>query len=465
MLLTDKTGKIVRPAAGEVHPGSVPATVEKLKQQTPTTPRGATVAPEVQQRIKEANAESRELEFLPGKPLPLQPYFGGTEQLGNTCLQPGSLLPSCPLSRFANDLKGYAQDGGLTYSIPMGYTFYNLSGTVPGGENHFNYWNMDARFNWAVFNAPQASSACWITTEVVGHLSLDAQTRSSTPQASAGSMLNPAGNIWGPNGIWLQQLAWQQSFANGKLVVVAGQVDQSNYLDFNSYAGNKNGQFLASPFVNSAVLPMPCNNLGLNIQWQPCESFYATIGGGPNNQTAGGSVWESLSTQDMSYLLELGYVAKNFLGLGPGTYRLQPFWVVANGTGQPGICFNLQQQLGKHSPVGYFARLGVAGADTAIEGTAATVATGFNVTGPLKAIGLAPKLSNDQFGVGFLWGQPGAALQPVVHDNEYAFEAFYTLQLTPTLTLLPDVQMIFNPVNNAVHDRVTQFALQLNLTW
>ena len=100
-----------------------------------------------------------------------------------------------------------------------------------------------------------------------------------------------------------------------------------------------------------------------------------------------------------------------------------------------------------------------------VASTAATVATGFNVTGPLKAIGLAPKLSNDQFGVGFLWGQPGAALQPVVHDNEYAFEAFYTLQLTPTLTLLPDVQMIFNPVNNAVHDRVTQFALQLNLTW
>jgi len=34
------------------------------------------------------------------------------------------------------------------------------------------------------------------------------------------------------------------------------------------------------------------------------------------------------------------------------------------------------------------------------------------------------------------------------HDNEYGFETFDTRQLTPTLRLQPDVQVVWNPVFN-----------------
>ena len=99
---------------------------------------------------------------------------------------------------------------------------------------------------------------------------------------------------------------------------IAGQLDQSNYLDANSYANNSHGQFLNSAFVNSSVLPLPYNNLGLNLQWQPSESWYLMFGSGANNQLAGYSPFDNLSFQNWSYLLEWGLTPTNVAGLGPG---------------------------------------------------------------------------------------------------------------------------------------------------
>jgi len=62
------------------------------------------------------------------------------------------------------------------------------------------------------------------------------------------------------------------------VVLLAALVDQSNYLDANTYAHNSQGQFLNSAFVNSGVLPFAFNNLGLNVQWQPTESWYLMFG-------------------------------------------------------------------------------------------------------------------------------------------------------------------------------------------
>jgi len=45
------------------------------------------------------------------------------------------------------------------------------------------------------------------------------------------------------------------------------------------------------------------------------------------------------------------------------------------------------------------------------------------------------------------------------------FETFYTLQLTPTVRLQPDLQVVWDPVFNRDPGPATVFQLQLVLAW
>jgi porin len=212
------------------------------------------------------------------------------------------------------------------------------------------------------------------------------------------------------------------------------------------------------------VLPLPANNLGLNLQFQPDERWYVMFGTGANNQPAGHSTFDNLSFDNWSYLLEFGLTPSNVFGLGPGIYRLQPFVATVDDATQAGVGLNVQQKLGADSPFGWFGRFGVGGTHVTRNGAEAQVATGFVMEAPLNHLGLCKKL-NDYLGAGFVWSRPSAALEPVAHKNEYGLEAGYVIQLTPLASLQPDVQVIWNPAGNPDAARNVVFQLQLNLVW
>jgi len=98
-------------------------------------------------------------------------------------------------------------------------------------------------------------------------------------------------------------------------------------------------------------------------------------------------------------------------------------------------------------------------------GRAWKVATGLVMQGPLQRAGLVPRLKNDLFGIGFVWSQPSATASKVYHQNEYALESFLTLQLTPTMTLRPDLQAVWNPAFSSEPGPALVCQLQLALTW
>jgi carbohydrate-selective porin OprB len=318
---------------------------------------------------------------------------------------------------------------------------------------------------WAVYDATNSGTAGWLSTEVNAQIGLSSASRHQLPQNNVGSIVNPLATVFGPNGAWISEMAWQQSLMDNKLVVIAGLVDQSNYIDANNYANNSQGQFLNSALVNSGVLPFSFNNLGVNLQWQPGDAWYVMFGSGANNQLAGNSPFANLSFNDWSYLLELGLTPKDVFGLGPGNYRLQPFLATVGGETQAGVGLNVGQQLGKNSPFAYYGRFGVGGSQVTLDGAKAQIATGFAMQAPLKHAGLFPRLSNDYFGAGFIWSQPSAVLRPAAHANEYGFETTYVLQLTPLASIQPDLQVICNPANNPNAGSSVVFQLQLNLTW
>ncbi len=413
---------------------------------------------------EEAENFNGSIAWFPARQPFLMPYLAKRNIPSEFCLQSGSVFPDPVISNFLQSVKTSASNVGVRYRIQQGFTYIGLGG-VASGSSQLAYWSFSLRAVVAILSAPKSGVGLWLTAESSGHLGLDAVSAAQLPRKNLGSIVNPAGAIGGPNGIALRQLALQVSLADGKFVLLAGVINQGRYLDRNIYADTARGQFLNSALVHDAVLPLAGRNLGLLAQWQPTKLFYVMFSMSANNQKTGHSALDNLSLDDISYIMELGLTPQDVLGLGPGVYRVQPFLSSVGGKTQPGVGIDLQQRLGKDSPFGYFARFGVGGATTTLYGAALQFGTGFSVRGPLAKLGLVPRLTNDYAGVGFVWSQPNASRRPAVHFNEYGVEFMYVLQLTRTLTVQPDFQVIQNPANNPKSDTARIFQLQANLIW
>lgn len=460
LLLTDSLAHTIQVATNQLPPPLHPPASTGLPRQIPTAPKGTPQSEEVRQRICEGKAGRV---WFPSTPPTLAPYFANLDEYGNTAVQSGAVWPTDQISGWVQSGKYALSEAGLRYSFCQSLTLVSMT-DVAAGSSTLQYYTAAFRAKWAVTEDPEAGRASWLSTEVNVQQGLSPASRTQTPLGNLGTIANPQATVSGPNGLWVAELAWQQSLADGKLVFLAGQVDQSNYLDANAYANNSQGQFLNSAFVNSDVLPFSFNNLGLNLQYQPNANWYLMFGTGALAQGPGQSPFTRLSFQNWSYLLELGLTPGNFLGLGPGAYRLQPFVATVLGRTQAGVGLNVQQQLGANSPFAWFGRFSVGGTDVTIDGAATQFATGLAMQAPLKYAGVVPRLSNDYLGVGVVWSKPSAARQPAAHANEYGLEAMYVLQLTPLASIQPDFQVIWNAANSPA-ERNFVFQLQLNLTW
>jgi porin len=459
-LLDDQFGRTVHVATNQVPPSLHPPSALGLEQQIPSPQRGVPVSEEVQRRISESKTGR---EWFPATPPALAPYLGSLDDFGNTAIQPGALIPIEPQSLLAQQVKYAASEIGLRYGLWQSLTLVTMS-DVASGSSTLEYYTATFVGKWAVTETRDPGCAGWLSTEGNLQLGLSPASRTQSSQGNLGAIANPLATVFGPNGGWLSELAWQQSLADGAFILIAGLVDQSNYLDANNYANNSQGQFLNSALVNSVVLPFPFNNLGLNLQWQSSKTWYVMFGMGANNQLPGNSPCVDLGFNNWSYLFEFGLTPKDVRGLGPGNYRLQPFLATVDGITQPGIALNVDQQLGKDSPFGWFGRFGVGGSRVTLDGAAVQIGTGLAMQAPLQHLGLVPKLSNDYFGAGFIWSQPSAIFKPAAHADEYGLETTYVLQLTPLASVQPDLQIIWNSADNTADHNII-FQLQLNLSW
>jgi len=469
VLLLDSFGRTIRVSTNEVPKDLLPAEANGLKRQIPTPIRGIPVSRHVLHRA-EATREESEVKLFPPVPPPLMPYLAAQDELGNTAMQPGGLLSLMPLEPFLQNGKFWLSNRGFRYSLDQTINFVNLT-DVAQGDNTLGFYTFDLQAKWAIFDAPQARTAGWITSHVEAKSGLGDNGQTQDAQRNLSSLTDPTGTWSRRNGFRVPELAWQQSFNDGEFVVVAGMVDQGNYLDGNAYANSGRGQFMNSALIDTMVVPLTDSNFGLNLQWQPGEEWYATLAGSAGNGRAGVPPWDDFNWNNWNVVLEAGYSQRNFLGLGPGVYRIQPFLNQANGSPvKTGIGLNFQQQLGINSPLGWFGRFATGGHEHFYGGlqpiaVGSQIGSGVVMHAPLKVLGLVPRLSNDLLGVGFVWSHLSEGTQQIYHPDEFVLETFYTLQLSPLARLQPDVQILWNPAYNPEAGPMAIFQLQFILSW
>ncbi len=401
--------------------------------------------------------------LFPAVPPTLAPYLAGLDELGNTAIQPGAAVDVAPLEPLVQGVKYWLGSRGLRYSMSHALTYTGVPDT-PSGSSSMGYYSLKLYAKWAVYESPAAGTAGWLSAEVSAKEGLGGAGENQSAASNIGSLTHPTGIFSVKNGIRVPELAWQQSLAKGRFVAVAGVVDQGNYVDTNTYANTGRGQFLNSALINSMVLPLPHFNFGVNLQWQLAEEWYAILGASAGNATAGQTPWTNFSWDDWSVVSELGFAPADFLGLGEGVYRIQPFLAQAGGPTQGGVGFNFQQQLGRESPFAVFGRFGAGGSQ--VSAAASTqVGTGVVMKGPFQGFDVLKDLTNDVVGIGFVWSQPAAATQTVYHHDEYVAEAFYTLQLSPMSRFEPDLQLVWNPVFNSEPGPYVVVQAQFLLAW
>lgn len=402
-------------------------------------------------------------QWFPSQPSTLAMYLGGIDVYGTNALQADSTFPNDPLSRWVQDFKLELAQIGLRETLFQSVSLVHLGDPV-AGQSTLEYYAATFQGVWSVATTP-SGIATWLSFELDAQTGLSSTSRSQTPQANLGSLVNPQANVSGFRGVWMSEVAGQFASSDGNMVLVAGLLDQANYLDVNAYANNSQSQFINNALLNNSALPLPPNNLGLNLQWQPSSLIYLLLGTSANNQTPGQAPTSELSFDNWSYLGELGFTPTNVFGLGPGTYRLQPFLATVQGHTQAGFGVNLQQQLGPTSPWGVFGRFGVSGTQVALQNVGWQGSAGIALTDPLQSAGLVSSTSSDVLGFGGVWSQVARSSPQLYHANEYAVELFYSWQLTPTMKLQPDVQLYWNAAYRPDSGVTAVWQLQLNVIW
>jgi hypothetical protein len=207
--------------------------------------------------------------------------------------------------------------------------------------------------------------------------------------------------------------AWLRTeVISGKLALVAGRMDLTNYIDHNAAANDETSQFLSDALVNNPMLGLTENGIGFVSVYDPKHGFNGKFGFQQSNSNAA-SLNESLFT-----MAEVGYVAR-LPKTGEGNYR---FWYRtdnASGTGyQYGFGTSIDQRLSPRLTL--FGRYGEA---------EAIVKTNSFYSGGLKfdnGFGFFP---------GDVWGLGYAQTQLQTGEKERVIEGFYNFSLTEKLKL------------------------------
>lgn len=399
-------------------------------------------------------------EWFPATQPKLASYLASINQYDDNCLRSGALFASDPVSEAAQWVKRELAKVGITYRLNQAYGLEVMS-DVTRGKNVLNVYTMQLLANWVIFDSPDiGNTAGWIGLQANAGIGLGVNAQQQSPHQNIGAADWP--NLgWVTPEAYISQLSWNQSFLDGSLVVQVGLMDTTLVIDTNEYANNQYAQLMNWAFVNSLVLPYSFNALGAVVQWQPCEWFYAMFATQANNTPAGRPPWYAVSGDYWSYMWEFGLVSEDTFGLGPGTYRLQPFYGTHQGRSGGGIALNVEQQLGAESSLGYFGRFGISSAALSmVNGASAQVATGLALSAP----NFTGRIHNasDFLAAGFLWTQ--SSDPAAIHRDELGVEVTYVFSITPTLTLQPDLQVIWDPVYGTSDTNVV-FQLQAVFTW
>jgi carbohydrate-selective porin OprB len=335
-------------------------------------------------------------------------------------------------------------DWGLRFDVDLDFFDQHASRVVSGRKNFASFsWRVMG--DWQLFDLGSSEHLSAIGAGYLGWnafgtagLNYDPVQETVTGNVGAVNILNAT--VF-DQGAVLDELFWKQVALGGKLLVLAGKIDQLYHFDTNRVANDGYSQFFSYSLQNNPSIPGPLyGGFGGIVRVNLAEQVYGMLGMGDSSMDKALLPWETLANDSWYQLLELG-LGPEIPVLGKGNYRLTLWHNHLFGADGFGIALNIDQELGRKDVVAFF-RFGIGDADvtpvkTFVSGGLAFEAP-FGRAGDLVAIGVA-------------WSEPSPE---VGFRSEALLELFYRVEIVKAITITPDLQLVFDPANNLGDDIV-----------
>lgn len=257
-----------------------------------------------------------------------------------------------------------------------------------------------------------------------------------------GALINTS-NAFNDRGWVVRDVFWLQRFNDGKLRVLVGRADTSDYVGQQPMQ-NVNAQFVNRSFSANPTVPFPGHGPSIGVSYRPGNSFYVTGGVANGYNTTTESGFSSISDGDLFYSAEAGWTPQ-LAGLGTGRYSVMVWRIDSrsehgfNSPSDDGVTLVAGQQLNN--------RLQVWGRYAHADGK----------TTNIRDLG--------QAGVGYsgVFGSPsnmtGLAVsfadpRSSASREEKVVEVFQRIQLSRFTQFSAGFQMVFDPGNNPNENQI-----------
>jgi porin len=248
-------------------------------------------------------------------------------------------------------------------------------------------------------------------------------------------------NAFNDRGWVVRDAYWLQRFNEGKVRVLIGRADTSDYVGQQPMQ-NVNSLFANRTFSANPTVPFPGHGPTVGISFRPGDSFYVTGGVANGYATTTETGLSSISDGDFFYSAEAGWTPR-IEGLGTGRYSVMVWSIDSrskNGFNSPsddGVTVVAGQQLGNRLQV--WGRYAHAGGDTTNIRNLGQAGIGYG--------GLFGSPSN-MTGLAASFADPRSSAS----REEKVVEIFQRIQLSRFTQLSAGFQMVFDPGNNPDED-------------
>jgi len=315
----------------------------------------------------------------------------------------------------------------------MAYTLTFQAATSGPGDRSGAAGDLDLLAAWRLVGEKDGAD--------VGTLYANAQHIHSLGEVDPANLASEIGAVWATSdGIGsdesfpVVQFYYEQALFDDGLMFVIGKIDTSNYVNTNRYADDSLF-FMNRAFSSNPALNYPGNGLGAVLAVQITDQFYigACIADANGVETQTG--FDSIDQGEFFTAAEFGFTLE-IDGVGDGNYRVTVWHSdEASEVELPedfGFCLSVDQEVS--SGIVPFFRYGWSDAD----------ATGIPnlVAGGVAFEGLLGR-DDDVAGLGLSWGESADE----AFTDQVAAEAFYRLQVTPSIQCTLGAQAILNALH------------------
>lgn len=375
------------------------------------------------------------------------------------------LIANDKITKALGTIHQKAAKKGLTFYVEQAFNQSWINNPVPDSHSHQAWYLLHAH---AAYNLIESSrhQGTWIKVELSGSSALSSRTNETGSLDSAFGSSGPLHTDIFEDGLYyLPEISISQGFCKGKAVFMAGIINQTNYFDTNSYANSSFGQFTNAAFVNSQVMPLVDGNFGAILQGQLTDSWYVQFGGSMTDNGPNQNPFKHTYGKNFNLIGEIGWTNDDVLGLGSGTYRLQPFMFHNQGeNSQAGLALNFEQDLGRNSPFAVFTRTGWSKSSYSNScGASFQTSVGLVFKKPLETFGVMKEGEGNFFGVSFAVTKPDKGCLDEDRDpgkREYTMECTYCFGITKFFAIQPTFQYVWNPAARGDVKSVSVFAIQ-----